>query len=82
MRTTITLDDDVAAAIERLRKSRDASFKELVNEALRHGLKQMTGRPKKKAPFRTEVYNAGKPFLPNVDNIGEVLALIEGDDHK
>jgi Ribbon-helix-helix protein, copG family len=38
MRTTLTLDDDVAAALERLRKSRDASLKDLVNEALRRGL--------------------------------------------
>ena len=33
MRTTLTLDDDVAAILERLRKSRDASLKDLVNEA-------------------------------------------------
>jgi ribbon-helix-helix CopG family protein len=42
MRTTLTLDDDVAAILERLRKSRDASLKDLVNEALRRGLKDMT----------------------------------------
>ena len=38
MRTTLTLDDDVAAILERLRKSRDATLKNLVNEALRRGL--------------------------------------------
>src|SRR5262245_39488776 len=42
MRTTLTLDDDIAAILERLRKSRDASLKDLVNEALRRGLKDMT----------------------------------------
>ena len=41
MRTTLTLDDDVAAMLERLRKAREQSRKELVNEALRQGLKQM-----------------------------------------
>jgi hypothetical protein len=40
MRTTLTLDDDVAAVLERLRKSRDANLKDLVNEALRRGLVQ------------------------------------------
>ena len=35
MRTTLTLDKDVAAVIERLRKTRDASMKEIINEALR-----------------------------------------------
>ena len=37
MRTTLTLDEDVAAILERLRKSRDTSLKDLVNEALRRG---------------------------------------------
>jgi hypothetical protein len=41
MRTTLTLDDDVAAALERLRKTCNASLKDLVNEALRRGLKEM-----------------------------------------
>ena len=38
MRTTLTLDDDVAAILERLRKCRDATLKNLVNEALRRVL--------------------------------------------
>ena len=33
MRTTLTLDKDVAAALERLRKARKASLKAVVNEA-------------------------------------------------
>ncbi len=33
MRTTLTLDDDVALLLTRLRKSRNAGLKELVNEA-------------------------------------------------
>ena len=35
MRTTLTLDDDVAVQLERLRKARHANLKDLVNEALR-----------------------------------------------
>ena len=35
MRMTLTLDDDVAAILKRLRKSHDASLKDLANEALR-----------------------------------------------
>jgi hypothetical protein len=31
MRTTLTIDDDIAAVLERLRKSRDASLKQLIN---------------------------------------------------
>jgi Arc/MetJ-type ribon-helix-helix transcriptional regulator len=40
MRTTITLDDDIAAAIdEEVRRRPRASFKAVVNELLRTGLK-------------------------------------------
>jgi hypothetical protein len=38
MRTTITLDDDVAARLERLQRERGISFKEAVNATLRLGL--------------------------------------------
>ena len=41
MRTTLTLDDDVAAALERLRRARDASLKDVVNEVLRRGLSEL-----------------------------------------
>ena len=47
MRTTLTIDDDVAAALERLRKTRKLTFKALVNDALRQGLKEMNRPPRK-----------------------------------
>ena len=82
MRTTLTIDDDVAVQLERLRRGRDASFKDLINEALRRGLRDMSGPPKKRKPFRTEVHKAGPPLLASLDNVGEVLAIIEGEDYK
>jgi hypothetical protein len=78
MRMTITLDDGVAATLERLRKSRDASFKELVNEAMRLGLKQMTARTKRREPVRTEAVDLGEVLIGSIDNISEVLAIAEG----
>ena len=41
MKITLSLEKDVAIALERLRKARKASMKDLVNEALRRGLGQM-----------------------------------------
>ncbi|HLH97644.1 MAG TPA: ribbon-helix-helix protein, CopG family [Xanthobacteraceae bacterium] len=81
MRTTITIDDDVAASLERLRRTRETSFKDLVNEALRRGIKDMTARPKPREPFRTRAVDLGQPLIP-VDNIGEALALAEGEAFK
>ena len=45
MRTTLTIDDDVAAGLERLRKSQDISLKRLINEALRRGLREIAEVP-------------------------------------
>ena len=50
MRTTLTLDDDVAAALERLRRARDASLKDVVNEVLRGGLSELAARPPRALP--------------------------------
>lgn len=82
MRTTLTLDQDVAALIEDLRKTRGVSLKDLVNEALREGLKHMLAPPRQCAPFRTESVDLGRCLLGNVDNVAEVLAVAEGESFK
>jgi hypothetical protein len=50
MRTTLTIDEDVAVELQRLRRTRNANLKDLVNKALRLGLRQMNDRPKQKNP--------------------------------
>jgi hypothetical protein len=82
MRTTLTIDDDIATRLERLRRERDASLKDIINDALRRGLREMTLPSKPRAPFRTMSVDLGPPLLPNIDNIVEVLSIIEGDAHK
>ena len=78
MRTTLTIDDDVAAGLERLRKARQASLKDLINEALRRGIKEMSARPKRREPFRTRTIDVGEVLIP-LDNISEALAIAEGE---
>jgi hypothetical protein len=82
MRTTLTLDDDVAAALERLRKARDMGLKELVNDVLRRGLNDMSAPPKTREPFRTHSVALGRARLPNIDNVAEALAIAEGESFK
>jgi hypothetical protein len=82
MRTTLTLDDDVAAVLERLRRGRDASLKQLINEALRRGLKEMSGRPKRREPVRTRSVALGRVRIGGIDNVGEALAAAEGEIYK
>ena len=82
MRTTLTLDDDVAAALERLRKSRNASLKDLVNEALRRGLQDMGNRTKRRERFRTRAVALRYLDVAGLDNIAEALAIAEGEAYK
>ena len=81
MRTTLTIDKDVAAELERLRRARKISFKDLVNDALRRGLREMASTPKKRKPFRTRAFRMGKPLV-NIDNTAETLAYLEGEAFK
>ena len=77
MRTTLTLDDDVAKAIETLRRESGASLKEIVNEAIRRGL-EPPEQPSRK-PFRTASASPGRCLIASVDDIADVLATIEGE---
>jgi hypothetical protein len=82
MRTTLTIDDDLAVQLERLRRERDASLKEIVNEALRRGLRELKSPAKKRKPFRTKPFAGMIPLVPSIDNIAETIALAEGEAFK
>jgi hypothetical protein len=82
MRTTLTLDDDVAVLLERFRKSRGLGLKEAVNDALRLGLKEAMAEKRPRAPYRTPSTSLGGCLLGNLDDISEVLALAEGEQFR
>ena len=77
MRTTITLDDDVARAVEQARLEQGVGLSEAVNALARRGLAQPEVAPR---PFQQKVSSMGRPRLP-LDDIEETLALLEGDAH-
>jgi len=79
MRTTLTLDDDVAVQIEALRRKRRVSLKAVVNETLRRGLANAESENRQRKPFRTRTFDAGAPLTPSLDNIAEALAAAEGE---
>lgn len=80
MRTTLSFDDDVAALLERVRKDTKASFKEVVNRALRQGLREMTVPVKLRKPYRTPSVSLGRCLQGSIDDVAEVLAVAEGED--
>ena len=78
---TLTIDDDVAVEIERLRRQKDASLKQVVNDTLRLGLRAAEAPAKPRKPFRMKTFDGGKLLIP-IDNVAEALALAEGEDFK
>jgi hypothetical protein len=79
MRTTITLDDDVAAMLERLRKSSKRSMKEVINAALREGLARLEKPKEPGTPYAIRPLSVGRCRLSNLDDVAEALALAEGE---
>jgi hypothetical protein len=82
MRTTITLDDDVAEKLRsEMRRRRTNNFKETVNDVLRRGL--MARRELAAASrFKVRAHRLGTMPGVNYDNIGELLEHLEGSAHK
>jgi hypothetical protein len=76
MRTTVTLEPDVARRLREVCRAEKLSFKEALNATLRRGLDQRLAKPKSK-PFHTVAEDMG--LLPhlNYDNIGDLLELAE-----
>ena len=82
MRTTLTLDEDVAVLLERLQNEQKLSFKEAVNSALRLGLRQLETPPKRRKLYRTTSVSLGRCLQASLDDVAEVLAVAEGEDFR
>ena len=65
MRTTLTLDDDVAERLKRLAHRQRVSFKEVTNATLRRGLAAQERRRRKR--FRVITFNSA--FRPGADQL-------------
>ena len=79
MRTTLTLDDDVAALLEKTRQLKGVSFKQIVNEALRAGLRQLTTPERRRQRFKTRHADLGRCLIGSLDDVAEALATGEGE---
>lgn len=81
VRTTLTLDDDVAAKLKALTRRSGRAFKDVVNDTLRRGL--LPAPAAARAPFRVHTRSLGglRPGL-DLDNIGDLLERVEGPQHR
>jgi hypothetical protein len=77
MRTTLTLDEDVAAAIELRRQTLRHSLKQEVNDLLRAGLIYVEQEQPETPRFKVEPLPVGKLLIP-IDDVQSALDMAEG----
>ena len=80
MRTTLSIDDDVAKQLRREIRRSGASLKVTVNHLLRLGL-MVSGKPDRK-PFLVHPRPLGLPPGLSYDNVEDLIETIEGTTHK
>ena len=80
MRTTLSLDPDVAAMLKKAVAKGDATFKDVVNAALRRGLGSESGAD---APKKRFVQRVGPPaeFLIDIDNNAAIFEMWDAEDY-
>ncbi len=81
MRTTLTLDDDVAARLKEETRRTGGSFKRTVNDLLRLGL-DLRSRPRPARPFVVRARDLGARPGFDLDNVAELLEQLEGPLHR
>jgi hypothetical protein len=81
MRTTVTLDQDVARLLKAKQTSTGRTFKQVLNDVLRAALGGGGRRPPRKRYRTIPMAKGVRPGI-NLDNIADLLAQIEGEDHR
>ncbi len=77
VRTTLTLDEDVAAALQALAAERGMTFKEAVNSTLRAGLSPRDERAK---PYRVPARRLGLRPSVDLDKALRLAGQLEDDE--
>jgi metal-responsive CopG/Arc/MetJ family transcriptional regulator len=73
VRTTINLADDVASAVERLRRERSIGLSEAINELIRTGLAKREVRTR----FRQRTHDMGGAII-DYSNVWEAIESADG----
>ena len=83
MRTTLTLDEDVARRLKAEMRRSGKPFRTVVNEYLRAALSSRRRDPGAEPPFVVRARDLGalRPGLA-LDNIGDLLEAAEGPRHR
>ena len=79
MRTTLTIDDDIADFLREQSRLREKSFKQVVNETLRQGMSPAANEKPRK-PFKVKPLPGG--YMPGVDPMNPKDFLNQLDDEN
>ena len=79
MRTTLSLDPDVAMLIEREVDTTKKTLKSVINDKLRLGFAVRPLDDGARSSQLPPPLNLGQPKVQNFDNIAEILELIQDD---
>jgi hypothetical protein len=74
-RTTLTLDDDVAAKLKREARRSGLPYRSVVNQALRRGLE---AGPMPVSPYRVKARPMGRRRGLEVDHVAGLSDLLDG----
>ena len=82
VRTTLTLDEDVAQKLKSEARRSGRSFRDVVNDMLRRGIESRR-RVQPSTPFKVVTRSLGKlrPGL-HLDSVSDLLEQIEGPLHR
>jgi hypothetical protein len=81
IRTTVTLDDDVAERVKRESRSRGASFRDTLNDLLRTALISLPEKGKRRTFRITPSHMGYRPGL-NYDSVEAMIEYGEGVWHR
>jgi len=76
MRTTLTIEDDIASKLIEIKSKNHKSLKNVVNSLLRSGIEQLDKIEEPTPHYSITSVNLGSK-LPDLDNISEILAQDE-----
>lgn len=80
VRTTLTIDDDLAGILQRKSRELDKPFKELVNNALRKGLAESSTEKKHKITVRPHDFGSMRAGL-DMDRMNQLVDELEVEDY-
>jgi hypothetical protein len=78
VRTTLTLDEDVAALLNKEARKSGEPFKQIVNRLLRLGI--MASKQPARKPFKVTPINLGLPR--DFDKVEDLIEYLEGPEHR